>query len=787
MLSFDEFFGTATGFDPYAYQRELASAEVLPSVLEIPTGAGKTQALILAWLFARRTRSGVPRRLVYALPMRSLVEQTYRVAIALRERLGLDGNALPVRLLMGGEAAADWRERPEAEQIVIGTIDMLLSRALNRGYGESRFQWPVSFGLLNADCRWVFDEVQLMGPARVTSAQLDGLRGKLGTAGVCETIWSSATIDLDGLRTVDRPEVGWRLALPAADLAGPLGERLRARKLVQRVDLSAATPVGVPAAIARAVSDAHLAGTRTIVVLNTVERAIETFLALRKLGGSWGLELLHSRFRAPERAARLAAALDPQLPAGGRIVVSTQVIEAGVDVSSALLASETAPFSSLVQRLGRCNRSAEHSQARFLWLDLGDPRRAAGSMAPPYEPADLEASRAALLGLVGSSASPEALRGMSVAEVRPEMAVLRRRDLLDLFDTGPDLSGLDVDVAPFIRPDDERSVTVFFRDLTDESTIETQPTPARDELVQVPVGDVGKLTVYVHDYVEGVWRRTARGEPHPGQTVMLDVHAGGYDTALGWAPRHARTVVPVLALADGRPPEAIGSDDRSVARRWVSLSEHLADAAAAADELAALVAEGDLPDGAVAVLRTAAALHDLGKAHPAFQEMLQGTALESERAVVEAGVWAKSAHAGGRHVRPHFRHELASAFALIAFDGFPTEGLPDGDLVRYLVASHHGRVRLSIRPAPGEQPAADGAARVLGVQGGDVLPGCETPLGATPECVLSLAAMELGGSGTAPSWTAVACILRDRSDLGPFRLAYLEALLRITDWRASGA
>lgn len=787
MPDFEEFFRIATGFDPYAYQRELGRTGVLPSVLEIPTGAGKTQALILAWLFARRTRPGVPRRLVYALPMRSLVEQTCRVAIALRERLGLDRDSLPVRVLMGGEAAADWRERPEAEQIVIGTIDMLLSRALNRGYGESRFQWPVSFGLLNADCRWVFDEVQLMGPARVTSAQLDGLRCKLGAAGVCETIWASATVDLESLRTVDRPEVGSRLGLPASDLAGPLGERLRARKLVERVDLSAAKAVQVPAAIARAVGEAHAPGTRTIVVLNTVERAIETRLALRRLGGSWGLELLHSRFRPPERAARLAAALDPELPAGGRIVVSTQVIEAGVDVSSALLASETAPFSSLVQRLGRCNRSAEHPEARFMWLDLGDPRGAAGSMAPPYDPDDLEASRAALFGLVGSSASPETLREMSVVEVRPEMAVLRRRDLLDLFDTGPDLSGLDVDVAPFIRPDDERSVTVFFRELTDESTIETQPAPAREELVQVPVGDVGKLTAYAHDYVEGVWRRTARGEPHPGQTVMLDVHAGGYDIALGWAPRHAHGPVPVLAVADGRPPEAIGSDDRSVARRWVSLREHLADAAAAAEALADLVGEGDLPDGAIDGLVSAAALHDLGKAHPAFQEMLQRTALESERAVVEAGVWAKSAHAGGRHVRPHFRHELASALALIAFDGFPGDGLVDGDLVRYLVASHHGRVRVSIRPAPGEQPAADGAARVLGVQDGDVLPGCETPLGATPECVLSLAAMELGGSGSAPSWTAAACALRDRPDLGPFRLAYLEALLRIADWRASGA
>ena len=40
---------------------------------------------------------------------------------------------------------------------------MLLSRALNRGYGMSRYRWPMHFGLLNNDCLWVMDEVQLMG------------------------------------------------------------------------------------------------------------------------------------------------------------------------------------------------------------------------------------------------------------------------------------------------------------------------------------------------------------------------------------------------------------------------------------------------------------------------------------------------------------------------------------------------------------------------------------------------------------------------------------------------
>ena len=63
-----------------------------------------------------------------------------------------------------------------------GTHDMLLSRALNRGYGMSRYRWPMHFGLLNSDCLWLIDEVQLVGSGVATTAQLQALRRKLGTA-----------------------------------------------------------------------------------------------------------------------------------------------------------------------------------------------------------------------------------------------------------------------------------------------------------------------------------------------------------------------------------------------------------------------------------------------------------------------------------------------------------------------------------------------------------------------------------------------------------------------------
>jgi CRISPR-associated endonuclease/helicase Cas3 len=107
---------------------------------------------------------------------------------------------------------------------------MLLSRALNRGYGMSRYRWPMHFGLLNNDCLWVLDETQLMGPGLATACQLETFRlpiGPVSTArfdsypeGRSVTWYASATADLSHLQTRD-----WRgLERPQSfffELSGP--------------------------------------------------------------------------------------------------------------------------------------------------------------------------------------------------------------------------------------------------------------------------------------------------------------------------------------------------------------------------------------------------------------------------------------------------------------------------------------------------------------------------------------------------------------------------------------
>ena len=203
-MTYPEFFRLATGFTAFPFQLRFQAQQPRPVSLEVPTGLGKTETTILPFAFAVATGSSPARRLVYVLPMRSLVEQTQRRTAAWLENLRSGGIArLPeVALLLGGDVDDEWIAKPETPYILIGTQDMILSRALNRGYASSPFRWPVAFGLLNNDADWILDEVQLQGVGTRTAAQLQGLRDSLGVFGKTTTTFVSATIQRDWIDTV---------------------------------------------------------------------------------------------------------------------------------------------------------------------------------------------------------------------------------------------------------------------------------------------------------------------------------------------------------------------------------------------------------------------------------------------------------------------------------------------------------------------------------------------------------------------------------------------------------
>lgn len=773
-MTFDEFFQRATGTAPYAYQRAFALEPTLPDLLEAPTGSGKTAAAVLGWLWRRRhgteaQRREGGRRLIFCLPMRTLVTQTHENVLRWREQLALTERDLGIHILLGGDVDAAWEEEPDRDSILIGTQDQLLSRALLRGYGMSRFRWPVHFALLNNDCTWVLDEVQLMGVGASTAAQLQAFRETIGTIGSVKTVWMTATLDEGRLKTIDATRARTRLPFDAADDASLLG-RTQAKKKLEKASSSEMR------ALADEIARQHVPGTLTLVVVNRVARAQELFALLEQKKGNESHALIHSRFRPSDRGPQQTEALSKGF-AG--LVVATQAIEAGVDISARTLFTELAPWSSLVQRFGRLNRAGEwkNDEARAFWIDLdtSDEKKAKDTVRP-YEISDLEKARSRLQTL--TDVGPASLAKVPHDSEQPALPVVRRKDLLDLFDTEPDLAGHDIDVSRYVRANDERDVQVAWRALDNKAPAEDAPALRADELCRVPFFELEKLLgkekkAWRFDSLRRSWVEV--DHLFPGLVVVVDISVGGYSDTLGFTKD--KRDVPTSREQAGDPEQsddddrlALGADD------YVSLTLHSQDAA---QEMELLVDRLAVEVAAVAdakELVAAARFHDLGKVHEVFQQMLTQN-LPHDDPRRQGGPWAKSdGKGGGRSPRTFFRHELASALAWLH------EGR--SDLGAFIIAAHHGKVRLSLRARPTEKPAPDRRRFCNGVWDGDILPATELGDGiTTKEHKLSLKLMELGGGGDGPSWADR--MLRLLDELGPFRLAWLEMLVRVADWRAS--
>lgn len=775
-MDFDKFVQVATGGKrPYRYQRRLAE-EGLPDVLCVPTGAGKTLAATLPWLYRRHLGQEPTRWLVLVLPQRVLVEQTVREVQAWLDALrGVMGDEVPVpHVLMGGEDRGDrdWKIDPCRSRIFIGTQDMVLSRLLMRGYAESRASWPMTFGLFHSGTQFVFDEVQLMGPGLRTSMQLQGLREAIGTALPCRSMWMSATLNPQHLRSVDFARPVRVVELAKDDHHGDLKRRLVATRSVAQIDLDGVTDARtyVKALAARVVAE-HRPGTRTLVVLNTVGRAVELFHAVNKLTPDARVMVLHSRFRPDDRRDRTDDVVGTP-PSSDTIVVATQVLEAGVDITSSTLVTELAPWSSIVQRAGRCNRDGNAEDARLRWTA---PPTGKGA-ALPYEQVELDNSADILTALEGQAVTSTQLADVGAEVSDPVYPTLRRRDLRDLFDTAPDLNGNDIDVAPFIRDADERTVYVAWRvlPLPDEAGL-----PSGEELCPAPVADVRELlarsSAVVFDQQDGRWRTAQGGDVRPTAVLIFDAARGGYRPDTGFDASSRSPVTPVDVT--GERPDSRDTDSQSSGNPgWLTLAEHLADTEAEARSLLAGMAP-ELPATHREALAAAARWHDLGKATMTFQNSLVKANPESPPPDGNV-VWAKSpGTAPLRHDPPHFRHELVSALLLLDEGTRLLVDVDEPDLVVYLALGHHGKVRLAVSAADGEPPNT-----VLGVRDGESTLPAELPDGQTlPARPVSLAATKIGPG----SLTGRALRLRDRADLGLFRLAFYEAVVRCADWKAS--
>jgi CRISPR-associated endonuclease/helicase Cas3 len=168
-------FEILVGFQPLSWQRRLFAELLLgnvPAALDLPTGLGKTSVMAI-WLLALAHDARLPRRLVYVVDRRVVVDQATAEAVKMRENLDdelkgalqLGERALPISTLRGQYVDnREWLADPAMPAIVVGTVDMIGSRLLFSGYGVSRGMRPYHAGLLGADALVVLDEAHLVPP-----------------------------------------------------------------------------------------------------------------------------------------------------------------------------------------------------------------------------------------------------------------------------------------------------------------------------------------------------------------------------------------------------------------------------------------------------------------------------------------------------------------------------------------------------------------------------------------------------------------------------------------------
>ncbi|HMO36695.1 MAG TPA: type I-U CRISPR-associated helicase/endonuclease Cas3, partial [Gemmatales bacterium] len=165
MMDFARQFQLLTGNTPFPWQSSLfqrfVQADIPPSCC-IPTGLGKTNVIAI-WLIALAHGLPVPRRLVYVVNRRTVVDQTTEEAKQLRDHAPQIGiHDLAISTLRGQYADNQgWSETPSRPAIICGTVDMTGSRLLFSGYGIGMKGRPLHAGFLGQDVLLIHDEAHL--------------------------------------------------------------------------------------------------------------------------------------------------------------------------------------------------------------------------------------------------------------------------------------------------------------------------------------------------------------------------------------------------------------------------------------------------------------------------------------------------------------------------------------------------------------------------------------------------------------------------------------------------
>lgn len=409
---------------PFPWQENLLvrmRAGEIPEVVDIPTGLGKT-AVMGVWLVARALGASLPRRLVYVVDRRAVVDQATEVAEALcawvaKERgvadaLGLEDRPLPISTLRGQHIDnRAWLEDPSSPAIVVGTVDMVGSRLLFSGYGVSSKMRPYHAGLLGADTLVVLDEAHLVPAFEDLLRQVE--RGA-DSFGPKEPSLRSLVppFKLLSLSATGRQTDTTMLTLSDDDRSNPIvKKRLTAKKVLSIVDLAHVTEVTANPDGHNSADDADEATkkkkgpkladvlanqawqltaqgadkVRCLVFCNARKDAIAVAAALRNLAKSAGaneptIELFVGGRRVKERTQARDALARLGFLAGRAVnlersafLIATSAGEVGVDLDTDHMVCDLVAWERMVQRLGRVNRRGDGDAKVVVVVEAGSP------------------------------------------------------------------------------------------------------------------------------------------------------------------------------------------------------------------------------------------------------------------------------------------------------------------------------------------------------------------------------------------------------------------------------
>ncbi len=355
-MQLEEFYKSITGFAPYQYQ--LKVAELLLSgknvILSVPTGAGKTWAAVMPFLYAKQNeRTDFPQKMIYSLPLRTLANSIYSdVSKVFEENEIFESDAA----IHTGEYKND--EHFEND-IIFSTIDQTLSSFLCFPLSLSKRQANINAGAL-VGSYLVFDEFHLLDPKLSMATTLGVLRTLKNLCRFCIMTATLSEKYINELKTSVNAEVVSiddfpEDALRIKSLKIPTGYEVKKNVFVQNGTINAQTIL-------------KLHKKKTIVICNRVEKAqqlyndimtanLTEFQILSGLNKS-NIVCLHSRFFDKDRKQKekKLKQLFGKENNESAILVSTQVIEAGMDISCDTMHVEISPVNSFLQRAGRCAR-----------------------------------------------------------------------------------------------------------------------------------------------------------------------------------------------------------------------------------------------------------------------------------------------------------------------------------------------------------------------------------------------------------------------------------------------